>query len=100
MSQTASRGLSRLDQETSSEPGRRATHSCAAPNFISSERNQTMNFLQILESILSIAPSGITLTQEIVALVQAIESAFSAGQTSPAHQQAVVAALGAHLAKQ
>jgi hypothetical protein len=59
-----------------------------------------MNFLQILQSILSIAPSGITLTQEVVALVQAIESAFSGGQTPPAHQQAVVSALGAHLAKQ
>lgn len=59
-----------------------------------------MNFLQILQSILSIAPSGITLTQEVVALVQAIEGAFSSGSTPPAHQQAVVSALGAHLAKQ
>jgi hypothetical protein len=59
-----------------------------------------MNFLQILQSILSVAPSGITLTQEVVALVQAIEGAFSGGQTPPGHQQAVVSALGAHLAKQ
>lgn len=59
-----------------------------------------MNFLQILQTILSVAPSGIQLTQEVVTLVQAIEAAFSAGQTPAAHQEAVATALGAHLAKQ
>jgi len=58
-----------------------------------------MNFLQIIQAILSVAPAGIQLTQEVVALVQAIEAAFGAGQTSASHQQAVVSALGAHLAK-
>ena len=58
-----------------------------------------MNFLQILETILSVAPSGIQLTQEVVALVQAIEGAFAAGSTPTSHQQAVASALGAHLAK-
>jgi hypothetical protein len=65
-----------------------------------SERKTTMNFLQILQTILSVAPSGIQLTQEVVALVQAIEAAFSAGQTPASHQEAVATALGAHLAKQ
>jgi len=64
------------------------------------ERNNTMNFLQIIQTILSVAPSGIQLTQEVVALVQAIEAAFTAGQTPASHQQAVASALGAHLAKQ
>jgi hypothetical protein len=59
----------------------------------------TMNFLQIIQTILSVAPSGIQLTQEVVALVQAIEAAFTAGQTPATHQQAVASALGAHLAK-
>ncbi|HLI84188.1 MAG TPA: hypothetical protein VKV17_09745 [Bryobacteraceae bacterium] len=59
-----------------------------------------MNFLQILQTILSVAPSGIQLTQEVVALVQAIEAAFGAGQTPVQHQEAVASALGAHLAKQ
>jgi hypothetical protein len=57
-----------------------------------------MNFLQIIQTILKVAPAGIQLTQEVVALVQAIESAFGAGQTVP-HQEAVASALGAHLAK-
>jgi hypothetical protein len=57
-----------------------------------------MNFLQILQTILKVAPSGIQLTQEVVALVQAIEAAFSSGQTAASHQEAVAAALGAHLA--
>jgi hypothetical protein len=64
------------------------------------ERKNTMNFLQIIQTILSVAPSGIQLTQEVVALVQAIEAAFTAGQTPASHQQAVASALGAHLAKQ
>jgi hypothetical protein len=59
-----------------------------------------MNFLQILQTILKVAPSGIQLTQEVVALVQAIEAAFGAGQTPVQHQEAVASALGAHLAKQ
>lgn len=59
-----------------------------------------MNFLQIIQTILAVAPSGIQLTQEVVALVQAIEAAFAAGQTPASHQQAVSSALGAHLAKQ
>jgi len=58
-----------------------------------------MNFLQIIQTILTVAPSGIQLTQEVVALVQAIEAAFNAGQTPAPHQQAVASALGAHLAK-
>ena len=58
-----------------------------------------MNFLQIIQTILTVAPSGIQLTQEVVALVQAIEAAFTAGQTPASHQQAVASALGAHLAK-
>ena len=41
-----------------------------------------MNFLQIIQTILSVAPSGIQLTQEVVALVQAIEAAFTAGPDS------------------
>jgi hypothetical protein len=57
-----------------------------------------MNFLQIIQKILSIAPAGIQLTQEVLALVQAIEAAFSASPTPPQHQEAVVSALGAHLA--
>ena len=59
-----------------------------------------MNFLQILQTILKVAPSGIQLTQEVVALVQAIEAAFPAGLTPASHQEAVATALGAHLAKQ
>ena len=59
-----------------------------------------MNFLQIIQTILSVAPSGIQLTQEVVALVQAIEAAFGAGQTPVQHQEAVATALGTHLAKQ
>ena len=63
------------------------------------EENHTMNFLQILQTILTLAPSGIQLTQEVLALVQAIEAAFGAG-TPAAHQKAVVEALAAHLATQ
>lgn len=59
-----------------------------------------MNFLQILQAVLTAAPSGIQLTQEVVTLVQSIEAAFSAGQTPATHQQAVATALGAHLASQ
>ncbi len=59
-----------------------------------------MNFLQIIQTILKVAPAGIQLTQEVVSLVQAIETAFSAGQVSTPHQEAVASALGAHLAKQ
>ena len=59
-----------------------------------------MNFLQIIQTILKVAPAGIQLTQEVVGLVQAIEAAFAAGQTPTAHQEAVASALGAHLAKQ
>jgi hypothetical protein len=62
-------------------------------------KEKTMNFLQIIQMILSVAPAGIQLTQEVVALVQAIEAAFSAGQTPVSHQQAVASALGAQLAK-
>ena len=58
-----------------------------------------MNFLQIIQKILAIAPAGIQLTQEVLALVQAIEAAFAGGQTPASHQEAVVSALGAHLAK-
>jgi hypothetical protein len=58
-----------------------------------------MNFLQIIQAILTVAPSGIQLTQEVVSLVQAIEAAFAAGQTPAAHQQAVASALGTQLAK-
>jgi hypothetical protein len=57
-----------------------------------------MNFLQILETILSVAPSGIQLTQEVVALVKSIEAAFGAASTPTSNQQAVATALGAHLA--
>lgn len=57
----------------------------------------TLSFSQILEAILRVAPSGIQLTQEVVALVQAIEAGFSVGQTPSTSQTAV--ALGAHLAK-
>jgi hypothetical protein len=62
-------------------------------------KEQTMNFLHILQTILSVAPSGIQLTQEVVALIQAIEAAFTAGQTPASHQETVASALGAHLAK-
>jgi hypothetical protein len=58
----------------------------------------TMNFLQIIQTILKVAPSGIQLTQEVVALVEAIEAAFTVGQTPASHQEAVATALGAHLA--
>ncbi|MGD0774898.1 MAG: hypothetical protein ABSC05_18955 [Candidatus Solibacter sp.] len=58
-----------------------------------------MNFLQIFQTILTVAPSGIQLTQEVVALVVAIEAAFNAGQTPATHQQAVASALGTQLAK-
>jgi hypothetical protein len=57
-----------------------------------------MNFLQIIQTILKVAPAGIQLTQEVVSLVQAIEAAFSAGQTPASHQEAVATALGAQLA--
>jgi hypothetical protein len=67
---------------------------------VQTRKEKTMNFLQILQTILSVAPSGVQLTQELVSLVQAIEAAFSAGQTPVSHQQAVASALGAHLAKQ
>ncbi len=70
----------------------------AAPMGLRKE--QPMNFLSILTKILAIAPAGIQLTQEVVSLIQAIEGAFGAGQTPPQHQEAVVSALGAHLAKQ
>jgi hypothetical protein len=66
---------------------------------VQTRKDKTMNFLQIIQAVLTVAPSGIQLTQEVVALVQAIEAAFSAGQTPAAHQQAVAAALGAQLAK-
>jgi hypothetical protein len=66
---------------------------------VQTRKDKTMNFLQIIQTILSVAPSGIQLTQEVVALVQAIEAAFTAGQTPAPHQQAVASALGAHLAK-
>jgi hypothetical protein len=67
--------------------------------FVRIRKEKTMNFLQIIQMILSVAPAGIQLTQEVVALVQAIEAAFSAGQTPVPHQQAVASALGAQLAK-
>jgi len=66
---------------------------------VQTRKDKTMNFLQIIQMILTVAPAGIQLTQEVVALVQAIEAAFTAGQTPAAHQQAVASALGAQLAK-
>ena len=68
------------------------------PHSMGIRKESTVNFLQIIQKILAIAPAGIQLTQEVVALVQAIEAAFGAGQTPAAHQEAVVSALGAHLA--
>ena len=61
----------------------------------------TDRMLQIIAliTILSVAPSGFQLTQEVVALIQAIEAAFTAGQTPASHQETVASALGAHLAK-
>ena len=67
--------------------------------LVRTRKDKMMNFLQIIQTILGVAPSGIQLTQEVVALVQAIEAAFTAGQTPASHQQAVATALGAHLAK-
>ena len=67
--------------------------------FVWTRKDKTMNFLQIIQAVLTVAPSGIQLTQEVVALVQAIEAAFNAGQTPATHQQAVASALGSHLAK-
>lgn len=66
---------------------------------VQTRKDKTMNFLQIIQAVLTVTPSGIQLTQEVVALVQAIEAAFTAGQTPAAHQQAVASALGAQLAK-
>ena len=63
-------------------------------------KEKSMSFLNILTKILTIAPAGIQLTQEVVTLIQAIEGAFAVSQTPPQHQEAVVSALGAHLAKQ
>lgn len=57
-----------------------------------------MTALQIIELILQLAPAGIQLTQEILALITALEGAFATG-TPPTHQQAVVTALAAHLSK-
>jgi uncharacterized protein (DUF697 family) len=59
-----------------------------------------MNFLEILEAILAVAPSGVSITNEVVALIKSIEAAFGGGKTPAAQQQAVASALGAHLAKQ
>jgi hypothetical protein len=58
-----------------------------------------MNFLEILEAILAVAPGGVSITNEVVVLIKSIEAAFGAGKTPAPHQQAVASALGAHLAK-
>ncbi len=71
----------------------------AAPGGFSDIQRTHMNFLQILQAALAVAPVGIQLTQEAVALVQAIEAAFKAGSTPAEHQETVAQALGAHLAK-
>ena len=56
-----------------------------------------MNFLQILEAILAIAPQGITLTNDVLALIKEIETLFGTGSVTAANQQSLVKALGAHL---
>lgn len=56
-----------------------------------------MTPIQILESILASLPLGIQITQEILALIQAIAVAF--GSADLAQQNAVVVALAAHLGK-
>ena len=88
-------------REIPTRGGRGSFGSKAACNDfqVQTRKEEKMNFLQIIQTILSVAPSGIQLTQEVVALVQAIEAAFTAGQTPATHQQAVASALGAHLAK-
>ena len=58
-----------------------------------------MNFLQIIQKILTVAPAGVQLTQEVVALIQALEAAFGSASTPMQHQENVVNTLGAHLAK-
>ncbi|HEX5430832.1 MAG TPA: hypothetical protein VFW83_02600 [Bryobacteraceae bacterium] len=57
-----------------------------------------MKFLDIVEDILTIAPSGIQLTNEVIGLFKALEAAFQPGGGSLDNQKAVVSALGAHLA--
>ena len=56
-----------------------------------------MNFLQIVQLILTLAPAGVTVTQEIITLIQSIEAAVAAAPKS--HQAAVSTALAAHFAK-
>jgi len=46
-----------------------------------------MSFLAILELILSLAPSGIALTKDILAIIQELEGVL--GQVPPPHQTAV-----------
>ena len=53
---------------------------------------RTMNFLQILQTILQLATAGIQLTNEILALVQAIEAPFGAGILGPGQHRACVRA--------
>jgi hypothetical protein len=56
-----------------------------------------MTAISILELILSLVPSGITLTQEIIGLVQALETAF---KTVPSDvQTTAVTALASLLKK-
>jgi len=56
-----------------------------------------MTFIQIIQLILSLAPTGIQLTQEIVQFVLALEAALKTA--SPEAQTAVIATAQAHLAK-
>ena len=48
-----------------------------------------MNVLQIIQLILTLAPSGITLTQDVIALIQAIETAINGTPGTPEHTAAV-----------
>ena len=54
------------------------------------QEKTNMTVLQIIELILSLAPSGITLTQDILKLIQEIQSVVAA---VPAEHQAAVAGI-------
>lgn len=57
-----------------------------------------MTLLQIIETILDIAPAGIELTKEMLALLLSIEAAFGGTAVPSDQQKAIVTALAKHLA--
>ena len=56
-----------------------------------------MTTIQIIQMILALLPSGLQLTEDVLALIQSLEKAFSSGAVALPRQHAMVAAMAADL---